>query len=314
MGYSSWSEDKFRSYSNTVRHREIDTSGRTVGTYTAQEVFKSTTLDPALDPKNVIRECCDSEQHPETIPVILGVDETGSMGHVAVEVANQFNVIMKKLYKELPDVQFMVMGIGDLQYDRHPMQVTQFEPDIRICEQVDKIYFEGNGGGNNYESYSEAWYFGLHHTKLDCWKRGKKGIIITTGDELLNPYLPLEGYSSGLRKVTGDNLQADIETADLYAEASKKFDIYHVHVEHGSFSRNRTPDVKDTWGKYLDEDHLKIINNVDDVIDTIVRMVFHAVQGSNVMITDTTTNEDDNIEVSNTLPNVNENGEITWPN
>lgn len=50
-----------------------------------------------LDPKNVIRECCDTEEHPNTIPVILALDVTGSMGQAAVEVAKKLNVIMTKL-------------------------------------------------------------------------------------------------------------------------------------------------------------------------------------------------------------------------
>lgn len=87
----------------------------------------------------------------------------------------------------------MIMGIGDLAYDGCPIQVSQFESDIRIAEQLDKIYFEFGGGGNSFESYTAAWYFGSRHTKLDCLNRGKKGIIITMGDEQLNPYLPLKG-------------------------------------------------------------------------------------------------------------------------
>ena len=65
------------------------------------------------------------------------------------------------------------MGIGDLAYDYAPIQASQFESDIRIAEQLDKIYFEGGGGGNNFESYTAAWYFGVHNCKLDCWNRGE---------------------------------------------------------------------------------------------------------------------------------------------
>lgn len=50
---------------------------------------------------------------------------------------------------------------------------------FELPEQLDKVYFEYGGGGNGFESYSAAWYFGTHHTKLDCWNRGKRGIIIT---------------------------------------------------------------------------------------------------------------------------------------
>jgi hypothetical protein len=129
-----------------------------------------------------MRLCCDSEEHPETVPVILALDVTGSMGKAAEKIAKKLNVIMTKLFGEVKDIEFMTIGIGDLAYDSYPIQATQFESDIRIAEQLGKIYFEFGGGTNPYESYTAAWYFGLHNTELDCWKRNKKGIIVTIGD------------------------------------------------------------------------------------------------------------------------------------
>ena len=72
---------------------------------------------------------------------------------------------------------------------------------------------------------------GLKHCKLDCWKRGKKGLIITMGDEPINPYLPKEELAAA----TGDILQADVETSQLYQDALEKFDIVHFCIESGSY-------------------------------------------------------------------------------
>ena len=213
MGCGSWTSDSFKSYSKSVG-RSVSKSGVIDSVYSNQEMFKARTIDPALNPKNVIRECCDSAEHPNTLPVILALDVTGSMGDAAVEVAKKLNIIMTKLYEKISDVEFMVMGIGDLAYDDCPIQASQFESDIRIAEQLDKIYFEFGGGGNSFESYTAAWYFGSRHTKLDCLNRGRKGIIITMGDEQLNPYLPLKVRRSGLMEAIGDNLQSDVETKD----------------------------------------------------------------------------------------------------
>lgn len=171
MGSGTWTRDAFTTYSTTIKGMSVDSTGSISGSYSNQEMFKSRGLDPALDPKNAIRECCDTDEHPNTIPVILALDVTGSMGQTAVEVAKKLNVIMTKLYEEVTDVEFMIMGIGDLSYDIVPIQASQFESDIRIAEQLDKIYFEFGGGGNDYESYTAAWYFGSRHTKLDCLNR-----------------------------------------------------------------------------------------------------------------------------------------------
>ena len=193
----------------------------------AQDLYRANHLEPELNPNGVVRECCDSDEHPHTIPVILALDVTGSMGSAAEAVAKQLNDIMSELYSKVTDVEFMTMAIGDLSYDRAPIQASQFESDIRIAEQLEKVWFEKGGGGNSWESYTAAWYFALHNTKLDCWKRGQKGIIITMGDEPLNPYLP---YGQ-LHRVTGDSLQGDIKTSELYKEVIQKFDVYHLMVD-----------------------------------------------------------------------------------
>lgn len=286
MGGGNWTKDSFKSYSTRMK-RDVDADGSVSGNYHAQEMFNQRTIAPELNPLNVMRECCDSEEHPNTMPVILGLDVTGSMGGAAVEVAKKLNVVMTSLYEKVADVEFMIMGIGDLAYDHAPIQASQFESDIRIAEQLDKIYFEGGGGGNSYESYTSAWYFGLRHTKLDCWERGKKGIIITMGDEPLNPYLPKEPLSI----VTGDNLQGNVETKELYEQASKKFDIYHLAVNDSQTSyRYHESGIKESFGRYLDENHLRVVS-MDNIANAIVDIVTHAVtsvESGNAEITENT--------------------------
>lgn len=288
MGCGSWTTSSFTSYS-TTKGMSVSLDGSLRGSYSNQDMFKAKTIDLALNPKNVIRECCDTDEHPNTIPVILALDVTGSMGNVAVEVAKKLNVIMTKLYEKVTDVEFMIMGIGDLACDSYPIQASQFESDIRIAEQLDKIYFEFGGGGNSYESYSAAWYFGSRHTKLDSLNRGRKGIIITMGDEQLNPYLPIKGARSGLIDATGDNLQADVETKDLYAEASEKFNIYHLDVKHGN--RWDEDEIEKSFKKYLDDTHFRRVT-MDSITNEIVDIIVsEAENGTSVVATNTSNSE-----------------------
>lgn len=269
MGGGAWTRKSFVDYSMNSG-RNVTDDGVVSGNFTPQEMFTQRDIAEELDPHNKMRECCDSEEHPNTKPVILALDVTGSMGGASVKVAKELNVIMTKLYEKVNDVEFMIMGIGDLAYDRAPIQASQFESDIRIAEQLDKIWFESGGGGNGYESYTAAWYFGLKHCKLDCWNRGKKGIIITLGDEPLNPYLPKEK----LKRVTGDNLESNIETEGLYKEALRKYDIYHLCIDDNETCYGLYEDeIKSTWGNLLDENHLKVVN-LDSLAATIVNIVF----------------------------------------
>lgn len=276
MGGGSWTSDSFKKYSTSLG-RSVDAYG-TVDTrgMDASQIYKSSRLDPDLDPNAVIRECRDSEEHPNTIPVILALDVTGSMGDAAVEVASKLNNIITELYKSVKDIEFMVMGIGDFAYDKAPLQVSQFESDIRIAEQLDKIFFEFGGGGNVYESYTAAWKFAVTQTDLDCWKRGKKGIIITMGDEELNPHIPTKAYA----KVTGTEECQSIETPELYKEVIKKFDVFHLDVNHFSEAAyNRSPKVYDanllcretTWKNVIGDHYFRV--TIDEIKDKITEII-----------------------------------------
>ncbi len=249
MGGGSWTEEKFCSYSRSVG-RDVS-EGRALLSHDVMQNYKQRRLADQLNPKNVMRECRDSDEHPATVPVILALDVTGSMGDTANEVAAELNNIMTELYKEVKDVEFMIAAIGDFVYDNTPLQVSQFESDVRIAEQLDLVYFERGGGPNRWESYSSIWAFAGTQTDLDCWKRGKRGIIITMGDEELNPHIPRPEYeaATGQKDCYASN-DKDIDTEVVYDQVKDKYDIYHINIEHG----HRPSMVR--WEKILGEDHI----------------------------------------------------------
>lgn len=288
MGSGSFTTSSFRSYS-TSRGRTVDAKG-TVTSDSLQDFYQQTHIHKDLNPYKVVRECCDSEEHPNTIPVIIGLDVTGSMGKACVKTAQSLNTIITSLYDKFDDIEFMIMGIGDLAYDHAPIQASQFESDVRIAEHLDKVYMERGGGGNGFESYTAAWYFGLYHTKLDCWRRGKKGIIITMGDEPLNPYLP----KCPLSKVTGDNLEADVETKDLYELTKEKFDIYHIAIDDfdDCYYRYKTR-IDKTFKEVLKEDYK--ISTLDELPSTIVKCIENSVNGYSTENSVEATNNNSNL-------------------
>lgn len=298
MGGGTWTSCSYNSYATT---RGFTTTKNARGTdvlsaaYSVQDLYKASRLDKDLNPRNVIRECVDSKEHPNTLPVILGLDVTGSMGGATAECAKKLNEVMTELYKDVKDVEFCCMGIGDFYCDRAPLQVTQFESDIRIAEQLEKVWFEAGGGGNFYESYTAAWWFGVNKCKLDCWKRGKKGIIITMGDEPLNPYINVNNINGYLN----EHLQGDVQTEELWKEVTKKYEVYHLVVDepHETSAARYKDMIAESWGKYLDGNHLITVNlnNIATKIVDIIKQ--HA--------TDTPI-------TAPTGVTLNENGEIAW--
>ena len=290
MGAGSFSSRSFAVYSTSLGRSYDKDTGRVSG-----QEYKATRIDDSLDPKKFsIRECCNSDEHPNTIPVILALDVTGSMGEACSEVASALGVIIKNLYEKFADIEFCVMGIGDLAYDDAPIQMSQFESDIRIAESLDKIYMEHGGGGNNYESYTAAWYMGLKHAKLDCFeKQGRKGIIITMGDEPLNPYLPYRH----LNDATNGTEQKDVETKELYSQVCEKYDVFHIAVDSPRDSyRWHKKEIENTFGQLLGT-HFKT-SSVDSLAQTIEECISESV------------NNTPSASKSETM--INEQGEISW--
>lgn len=236
MGTGRWDPTDWTSYAKSTSSRP------------AAAIFTSRGLHEDLDPKKItIRESRDSDANPNSTPVIAACDVTGSMGMIAdyfvkTGLGKFFEEVIER--KPVPDPHLMVMGIGDFNFDRAPLQVSQFEADLSIAQQLEKVYVEGGGGNNDSESYDMAVYFAAYHTSTDCYeKRGKKGYLFTIGDEM-----PPSGTSKVLiEKHTADKVQATAEFADTIAAAEKMYNYYHIIVAEGSYARRRPAEVKKAW-------------------------------------------------------------------
>ncbi len=241
---------------------------------TTDEVYTSRSMDPSLNPFGVkVRESRDSPDNPHSTPVIIALDVTGSMGQLADVIARQglgtlFTGILER--KPISDPHVMFMAVGDANCDRAPLQVSQFEADKRIIEQLTQIYIEKGGGGNCFESYNFPWYFAAFHTQHDSLeKRGKRGYLFTVGDEEAPEALTCEQ----IKRFIGDDLQAPLSTLDTLQLAQRSYDIYHVVIEEGSHARTHMDAVVDSWTKLLGQkvirlaDHRKLAETIVSAIE-----------------------------------------------
>lgn len=280
MGSGCWVESKFI---ETKATRGFSTTDSFVSSST-QSTFKAKRMSDKLNPYGVVRECCENEEHPNTIPIILGLDVTGSMNQACKACLDSLNQVILQLYEKFPDVEIAIAGIGDFSWDQSPFQLSQFESDVRIAENIFDLYIENGGGSNSWESYTALWYAGLYHTKLDCWSRGQKGILISFGDEMLNPMLP----KNTINRVFGDTVQADVETEELYQKTSEKYDIYHIAVTNDSCYYRYKDQIENSFGKILGQNLFK--STTDDLVKVIIQIVENSVNkvkyNSNVVITE----------------------------
>lgn len=265
MGGPSWSSSDWGKYST----KHVD--GKT-----ADAIYTNNKLIPELDPANIVRESRDSDDQPNSTPIAVGLDVTGSMGSVLESVVKGLNRLITELYDRKPvtDPQIMFMGIGDVHVDRVPLQTSQYESDIRIAEQLTKMYFEGGGGGNDSESYNLAWYFTNFYTDIDSIKHGRKGFLFTIGDECP----PKDLTNDQLRRVFGDNREYQILTnEELLNEVSKKYEVFHLIVEEGSFckSAGERSGLYKRWSDLMGERAIKVsdLTKIPEIIVSTLELL-----------------------------------------
>lgn len=265
MGYTRWDEEDWVKYSKTT------------STKTRKEIFTSSRLDDDLNPKGVLlREARDSDLNPKSTPLITAVDVTGSMGKLAETIVRKgLGVLFKEILdrKPISDPQIMSMAIGDAtMWDRAPLQVSQFEADLTAAKWLEKIYIEGGGGGNHYESYDLPYYFAAKHTSIDSFeKRGKKGYLFTVGDEEAPPVTTFESVRKFISE-DGDGLQTDIPFKDVIEMASKMYHCFHIIIAQGWYASGHPGRVKESWRELLGQNAIWL-TEYEKLGETIVSII-----------------------------------------
>jgi hypothetical protein len=183
VGHGNWSSSGWADY-----------AARSVRGRSRAELFGSRTMHEDYDPARIgLRESRDSAENPQATPIIIGVDVTGSMGVLAEQlVVRGLNETFTALIDRapVPDPHVMAMAIGDAYCDRAPLQVTQFEADLRIVEQLRMLWLEGGGGGNRGESYS------LAHVLKRCAWRARATRCSTSSSTAAMPAAPWRKYAA----------------------------------------------------------------------------------------------------------------------
>ena len=222
MGGSIYSSASFEETSREMSAKPI------------QEVFNQRKMHPSMNPRGlVLREARDSEAHPNSIPIIIGLDVTGSMGYIPEHIikGSLGTIVETIIAAGIPDPAIMFVAIGDHISDIAPLQVGQFESgDKELVMWLERTWLEGSGGATIQESYLLAWYLAAFHTATDAWdKRKHKGILITIGDEQTHEHL---GH---LEEIFGGQSGTSFSAQELLDLAREKWNVHHIHADDGSY-------------------------------------------------------------------------------
>jgi hypothetical protein len=258
MGYHKWSDDAYSNLSSGYASKSAD------------EIF-SKSADKDMLPKDVkIRESRDSDDHPESLAVMVFLDVTGSMGRIPDAIAHsKLGVLMKTIIDNgVKDPQILFGAIGDHHTDTTPLQIGQFESGTdELDKWLTSVYIEQGGGGQDRESYLLAWLIAGRHTSIDCFeKRNTKGFLFTIGDEASWDVL----NADALKKILGYNESEELTDVQLLEEAQRLYNVYHIHINEADHRDSSY--VIGYWQKMLGE-RLIILNDYNAVCETISTLI-----------------------------------------
>ncbi len=262
MGSGRWSTDV---YSAAASYRAA--TGTSAFAYSDGG---ARTAHPALDPKGVVhRESRDSDEHPQSTPIAVLFDVTGSMGGVPrvlqTKLPQLLGLLTRKGYATDPHIMFG--AVGDATCDRVPLQVGQFESDNRMDDDLARIVLEGGGGGQKRESYELAMYFMARHTATDrLARRGRRGYLFLIGDEMPYPQVkPRE-----VRAVLGAELGEPIATEAILAELQRAFEVYFIMPTAAGWGGDA--EILKRWRGLLGQNVIEL-DDLDAVCETIALTV-----------------------------------------
>jgi len=269
MGGGSYSSSR-----RTVRAQNMGYYTNSLAqTFTSNSItFDDLARDDSMNPKNItIRESRDSEEHPNSVAILLGLDVTGSMGRVPGHIVKDgLPTIMDAMIRDggVLDPQVLFVGIGDHKCDHAPLQVGQFESSDELLDKwLTDIYLEGHGGGNGGESYALAWYFASQHTAIDCFeKRNIKGFIFTIGDEDYHRTIPISSLREIMSHASGE---VNLSSEALLNAAKEKYNVFHIHLLDGTGNK---PNIIESWRNLLGE-NLITTENYEEIPQLIVSKI-----------------------------------------
>jgi hypothetical protein len=233
MGGGIYSQDVAQTYRSSTTGDAFAFEAHAPG---AGEVTRRT-VHAALNPFGKKREV-----NNET-PIVVALDVTRSRGDDTKLMYEKLPMLMGQIelkgYVPNPGISFA--AIGDATVDAAPLQVSQFEGDNRMDENLGRVWIEEGGGGTGQESYELCAYFYSRTNAVRLAKGiGKKGYFFFIGDEGFYPKVDKEQ----VRRIIGDELPADLDSAEAFRRLHEKFHVLFIYPKKGMEQRKADIDAE----------------------------------------------------------------------
>ena len=228
MGGGSWDTGAYHTSKSTRAARGVADFA-----YTSRATKVHDNLNPRrINTKPVAKlEARDSAEHPQSNPVLVCFDVTGSNFTRALDAQQRLPNLMDLLNKYLTDPQVAVAANDDYNFvGVNAVQISDFESDNRVDDHIRNIWLTRQGGGNDGESYDLLLYAAARKVVLDSVeKRGKKGYAFLYADEPIF----LKVSKEEVEATFGDVLERDLPIAEVIEEARRNFNVFLIWPEGG---------------------------------------------------------------------------------
>lgn len=261
MGYGS-----FDSGASAARAAFRHSSGTTAFSYDADIKANKiaegchASLDLTKKPR---RECRDNADNPNSVPIGIIVDVTGSMGRIADLIINNLHRVISVIQDRgvVPNPSICFGAVGDANSDKVPIQMGEFESDDKLAEQhLANIYREGKGGGQHRESYEIPMWFFANQVSTDHWdKRGSKGFLFIIGDEAPYPII----QATQIEAYCGDDLTEDVDLRALTTLLLERWNVFVLRP--GQTSCYGMQVVQNEWEAVLGSERVIKVENWEEI-------------------------------------------------
>lgn len=287
MGGGSWSVGSYGAKVSAARAAGVPTFDHSAKVKSGKAKGVHKLLNPAqvAGPNSpfagqVMREVCVTDEHPDPTAIQVWLDVTGSN----IEAARRVHGKLPNLQAYLKDGNFCadpqinIGAIGDATSDEYPLQWGQFESDNRLDDQIAAVILEGNGGGQQRETYELGAYMSARHTHLEPYELfGKKGFVFFFGDEM--PYKTIRrdygryhwnGGGHTLKSLTGDDLAEDVDTKAVFAELVLKNHVFFLFQRMGAY---RSEEITPEWERLIGKENVIVLDDPAASVEAIAALI-----------------------------------------
>lgn len=164
----------------------------------------------------------------------------------------------------LDDFAMSLAAVGDAYSDQAPLQICNFAQGKDLDKEIKKIWLEKGGGPSYRESYELMAYYYARHCII---KDSNLNFFFFIGDEGFYEKI----NAAQVRKIIGDNIDKDIDSAEIFNELKQKFEVFRLHRKYEDESTDKI--IVKQWQDILGAQNVIRLKSAKAVVDVMLGII-----------------------------------------